>query len=360
MIDKNIRIAATPNAEFYCSNKNYEIAKENVFAKTWHFIGTAPEFSENNYLYPVQLLEGCLNEPLLLSVDASGNKKLISNVCTHRGFVLVEEPMKAGIIRCRYHGRCFNPDGNFISMPEFEEAENFPTRIDNLASAQLDQWHGFYFASLFADMSLDELFKGIDERLAWFPFDKLKFKPELSKDYQINANWALYCDNYLEGFHIPFVHKSLNKVIDYNNYETVLFDYCNLQIGIAREGEMIFDLPSSSPDFGKNVAAYYYWIFPNMMMNFYPWGLSLNIIRPQGVDKTKISFLIFVADEEKFNKGAGSDLNRVEMEDEEVVESVQKGLRSRLYFRGRYSPKMEKGVHHFHLLMQDFMSRDLK
>lgn len=359
MTDKNIRRAATPDAAFYCSRENYEIAKEKVFAKTWHFIGTESSFSNRNYLYPFRLLENCLDEPVLLSVDANGNKKLISNVCTHRGFVLVEEPMQASMIRCRYHGRCFHPDGSFVSMPEFEEAENFPTRMDDLASAQLEEWHGFYFASLFADKSLHEMLKGIDERLAWFPFEKLKFKSELSHTYQIHANWALYCDNYLEGFHIPFVHKSLNKVIDYHNYETHLFDFCNLQIGIGRDDEMIFDLPVSSPDHGKKVAAYYYWIFPNMMMNFYPWGLSLNIVKPQAHDKTEISFLTFVSDEEKFNKGAGSDLNKVEMEDEEVVESVQKGLRSRLYFRGRYSPKMERGVHHFHLLMQDFMSKTI-
>ena len=72
-------------------------------------------------------------------------------------------------------------------------------------------------------------------------------------------------------------------------------------------------------------------------------------------NKTKVSFLVFVHNEALFNQGAGSDLHRVEMEDEEVVESVHKGLQSRLYFRGRYSPKMETGVHQFHLLMQQFL-----
>ncbi len=358
MIDKTIRLAATPAGDFYCSDENYNNAKEKVFATTWHFIGDESVFKEKNYLYPIWLLNGCLNEPLLLTKNKEGAATLVSNVCTHRGFVLVEEPMKATMIRCRYHGRCFSPEGEFISMPEFEEAENFPTRMDHLAKAQIENWHGLYFASLFPQLSIKDLLGDIDDRLKWFPFEKLKFRPDLSVDYTINANWALYCDNYLEGFHIPYVHKSLNKVIDYGSYETHLFKYCNLQLGIAKEAdELIFDLPSSSPDHGKKVAAYYYWIFPNMMMNFYPWGLSLNIVRPQGVGQSAISFLTFVSDESKFNQGAGSDLNRVEMEDEEVVESVQRGLRSRLYFRGRYSPKMEQGVHHFHLLMQAFLGR---
>ncbi|MFI5171974.1 MAG: SRPBCC family protein [Chitinophagales bacterium] len=357
MIDKDIRIASTPPGSFYLSEASYTAAKEKVFARSWQMIGDENDFAENAYLYPVKFMDGCLNEPLILSKDADGNAKLMSNVCTHRGFILIEEKMQASIIRCRYHGRCFNPDGSFKSMPEFDAAENFPTKMDDLASVQLEKWGSLYFASLFPEISLEKLLGGITERLCWFPFSDLKLKKELSKDYLINANWALYCDNYLEGFHIPYVHKSLNKVIDYGNYETHLFDYSNLQLGIAKEDDLIFDIPDGSPDHGKKVAAYYYWVFPNMMFNFYPWGLSLNIIRPEGKDRTRVSFITYVSDESKYNLGAGSDLNRVEMEDEEVVESVYKGLHSRLYFRGRYSPKMERGVHHFHLLMQQYLDR---
>jgi choline monooxygenase len=357
MIDPNIKIASTPSGQFYCSSENYELAKEKIFAKTWQWIGDENMFKRNNYLYPVWLLEGCLNEPLILSKTKEGNAKLMSNVCTHRGYILITEPSKANVIRCKYHGRCFAADGKYISMPEFAEAENFPTRLDNLPQVNLEIWNNLYFASLFPEISFPNFFKEMEERVYWFAFDKLKFESSMSREYDINASWALYCDNYLEGFHIPFVHKSLNKVIDYGNYETHLFRYCNLQIGIAKEGELTFQLPPDSPDYGKNVASYYFWIFPNMMFNFYPWGLSINIVRPKGADKTTVSFLAYISDETKFNRGAGADLHGVEMEDEEVVESVQKGLRSRLYSGGRYSPRMEKGVHHFHLLMQEFLNK---
>ena len=356
MIDPDIKKASTPQSDFYCSEKQYDLVKEKIFARTWHLLGDTEMFGEKNTLYPVWFLKGCLNEPLLLSRNAAGETQLLSNVCTHRGFVLVEEKTQASVIRCRYHGRCFSPDGSFMSMPEFEEAENFPTRMDDLAQAHAENWKCFWFGALFPVMGIADLFEDIEQRLSWFPFDKLKLNPDLSKDYHIHANWALYCDNYLEGFHIPFVHKGLNKVIDYGNYETHLFRYGSLQTGIAKGDDIIFNIPANSPDAGKRIAAYYYWIFPNMMLNFYPWGLSVNIVEPKAVDQTTVRFLTYVADESKFNLGAGSDLHRVEMEDEEVVESVQRGLRSRLYFRGRYSPKMEKGVHHFHRLMYEFMN----
>jgi choline monooxygenase len=59
--------------------------------------------------------------------------------------------------------------------------------------------------------------------------------------------------------------------------------------------------------------------------------------------------------EELFNSGAGSDLNTVEMEDEEVVEAVQKGILSRYYSHGRYFVTREQGTHHFHRLIAQSM-----
>ncbi|MBK7427523.1 MAG: hypothetical protein IPI60_11100 [Saprospiraceae bacterium] len=110
-------------------------------------------------------------------------------------------------------------------------------------------------------------------------------------------------------------------------------------------------MPESSPDFGKQVAAYYFWIFPNIMFNFYPWGLSLNVVYPLAVNKTKIDFHTYVWDASLMNQGAGANLHQTEMEDEAVVESVQRGVRSRLYECGRFSPAMEQGVHYFHRML---------
>lgn len=94
-----------------------------------------------------------------------------------------------------------------------------------------------------------------------------------------------------------------------------------------------------------------------MMFNFYPWGLSINIVSPLSKDKTKVAFYSYVYDESKLDQGAGGNLDKVEREDEFVVESVFKGIHSKHYHRGRFSPTMEKGVHHFHWLISDFINR---
>ncbi len=174
----------------------------------------------------------------------------------------------------------------------------------------------------------------------------------------MKAHWALYCENYLEGFHIPFVHAGLNALIDYGEYATELFfPYSSLQLGLAKTEQDCFDLPASSPDYGKKVAAYYFWVFPNMMFNFYPWGLSVNVVEPVAVDECRVCFYAYVGDSSKLDKGAGAGLDKVEMEDEEIVENVQRGIRSRFYQHGRYSVTREKGTHHFHRILTMFMNK---
>ena len=172
----------------------------------------------------------------------------------------------------------------------------------------------------------------------------------------MNANWALYIDNYLEGFHIPYVHSTLATTLDYGEYTVELQRFSVLQLGIAKPGEPAFARPRGHPDHERAVAAYYFWLFPTTMFNVYPWGVSVNVVTPLAVDRTRVSFLPFVWDASKRGAGAGAGLDRVEREDEAIVESVQRGLRSRLYDRGRYSPARETGVHHFHRLLAEFLS----
>jgi choline monooxygenase len=291
---------------------------------------------------------------LIVTRDADDRVHCLSNVCTHRGTIVAPEPCKAALLRCPYHGRRFGLDGRFQHMPEFEQAKDFPTQADNLPRLPLEQWGRWLFCALDSAFTFDDLMRDMRERIGWMPLEQFVHDPVRSRDYLVRANWILYVENYLEGFHVPFVHAGLNAVFDYGAYETELHRYGNLQLGIGRGGTESFDLPRSSPDFGKRVAAYYFWLLPNLMFNFYPWGLSINIVRPLGISLTKVSFITYVWKPDLLERGAGAGLDRVEREDEAVVESVQRGMQSRLYHRGRYSPTREQGVHQFHRLLCKF------
>lgn len=357
-IHPDIAKAQTISTDFYTSTEVFEQCKEKIFAPSWQFIGSEDLLSESENVFPFTLLEDYLNEPLVLTKGRDGNIMLLSNVCTHRGNLVAHKPCKVNNLKCRYHGRMFNLDGKFVSMPEFKEVEDFPTQTDNLRELNLFKWSKWLFTSVESRYPHELFFKEMMERVSWMPLDEFKFDQQLSRVFNIKANWALYCENYLEGFHIPFVHASLNAVIDFGEYATELFfPYSSLQLGLAKTNENCFNLPSVSPDYGKNVAAYYFWVFPNMMFNFYPWGLSVNVVEPIAVDACKVSFYSYVLDASKLNKGAGAGLDKVEIEDEEIVENVQRGVRSRFYKHGRYSATREQGTHHFHRLLAEFMAK---
>ena len=176
-----------------------------------------------------------------------------------------------------------------------------------------------------------------------------------SATYEIDAHWAIYCENYLEGFHVPFVHSGLNKDINLQRYETILLENGVLQLTEATKDVEKFQFSTSTTNSGKNIYALYYWIFPNLMLNFYPWGLSVNIIEPLGVNKTRIKFLSYPIKPKTQPMDNPSSLDKVEFEDQSVVKQVQKGIKSLAYNPGRYSVIHEKGVHHFHRLIVKYL-----
>ncbi len=356
-IDPDISVAKTLDAGFYRDKEIFEECKEKIFAASWQFIGNEELVDERGKVYPFILLQNYLDEALLLTRDESGSVHLLSNVCTHRANIVSDKPCLLSQLRCRYHGRVFTLGGNLVSMPEFREVRNFPAREDNLRKLNLFSWNQWLFVSIHENYGAGLFFKDMMERVSWMPLNSFRLHPELSRAFQVKAHWALYCENYLEGFHIPFVHPGLNAVIDFGEYATELFfPYSSLQLGLAKKTEDCFDLPASSPDFGKKVAAYYFWVFPNMMFNFYPWGLSVNVVEPVSPEECRVCYYAYVSDNSKLNTGAGGGLDKVEMEDEAIVENVQRGIRSRFYKHGRYSVTREKGIHHFHRILADFLN----
>jgi len=355
-VDADITAASTIDSAFYRDEEAYVLARERIFARSWQWIGDLGDVTRPGSLSPRELLSGLIDEPLLLARDAAGTLRCLSNVCTHRGNILVREP-RQGVeqIRCGYHSRRFDLSGRMTFMPEFAQAKNFPSASDHLPQIPFAAWAGHGFAAIDPAAPLEAFASDMRTRLAWLPVERFQPDAASSRDYTVRAHWALYVENYLEELHIPFVHPGLSKMVDCATYEHELFRYSSLQLALAKEGEVAFDPPPGALDHGRRVGAYYWWIFPNLMLNFYPWGLSLNRVVPEAVDRTRVEFRAYVLDAGKRDRGAGGSLHEVELEDEAVVEAVQRGVRSRFYRRGRYSPTRERGTHHFHRLLCEFL-----
>ncbi len=353
----DIRKAETMDSSFYHDQEAWELAKEKIFANGWNYIGD-PEamLAGDNNVYPFTLLEKYLDEPLLL-VQQRDEINCFPNICTHRGFKLVQNPGKVKKMTCAYHGRRFGLDGQFEFMPEFKEVEDFPRPCDHLSKVPFNTWKNTCFGSINPAIEFSQISETLDRYLDFLPFNEFRNASEYNEDYIVNAHWALYLENYMEGFHIPFVHQDLNSIIDYGKYKTEIFDHVVIQTGYSDSSSIKFDLPEGHPEYGNDVTAFYIWAYPNFMINCYPWGIQYNVVKPVTPTRTRVKFIYYVWDQEIFDFMEATKLaDKTEREDEFVVEEVQKGVSSRFYTKGRFSAKREKGVHYFQQLNAKYLN----
>ena len=285
-VEPDIRAAATPPRELYGDPAWYDAICERVLARTWHVVARLDEVAQPESALPVTLLPGALDEPIVLTRDGAGALHALANVCTHRGNVVATEAARARTLRCGYHGRTFRLDGSMLAAPGFEGVTSFPsaTRCGGSDSARSARSRSSPRGRRPRSM------RSSDRSLSVSPSSRGTRCRDAgaSHDYELDANWALYVDNYLEGFHVPFVHDGLAKVLDEDAYATELSDEGVLQVGVVAPGEPAFVLPAGHRDHGRRVGAYWVWLFPAAMLNLYPWGLSVNVIQPLGPSRTGV------------------------------------------------------------------------
>src|SRR5438477_3775617 len=174
-IDQDIRVARTLRARVYADPEIFKAQRERIFARTWHYAGHDDLVKVVGQVYPFTLLPGALEEPLLLTRDATDRIRCLSNVCTHRGTLVVEGAGHLSQLRCRYHGRRFTLDGRFHSMPEFEATANFPSKADDLPRVSLERLERFLMVALAPAMPFDDVAAPVRSRLAGLPFADLVY-----------------------------------------------------------------------------------------------------------------------------------------------------------------------------------------
>ena len=258
----------------------------------------------------------------------------------------------ANVLRCPYHAWTYGLDGRLLGQPEFEGVEDWDRAAVRLPRFQVETWGPFVFVNQDPEAPpLAEVLGAIPRETAesGCPIGHLHLS--YRRDYEIQCNWKVYIDNYLEGYHLPAAHPSLYRELDYQQYRVDTYRYYSSQIAPirARSGEA---RRYQFEDAGRS--ALYYWLFPNFMLNIYPDNLSSNLILPLGPDRTLTIFEWF-AYEGEVAQATIDFSDEIQREDIRICESVQRGLRSRHYDQGRFSVKRENGVHHFHGLLCEFL-----
>jgi choline monooxygenase len=170
--------------------------------------------------------------------------------------------------------------------------------------------------------------------------------------YTIECNWKVFVDNYLDGgYHVPHVHRGLDSVLSYSDYAIETGDrFCLQSSPMVTEGA---DPKTGAVRQGER--AYYYWVYPNFMINCYGSAMDTNLVLPRGVDRTEVIFDFYFADVSAAagprNQASIDVSHQIQLEDLSICASVQRGLRSRAYDTGRLSVRREAGEHLFHRLL---------
>ena len=183
-IDPDIRRALLPPADFYRKSEPYEALIERVFARSWQ-VDLAPELEG---VAPFEWLAGSVGESLLWTRSESGELSCLSNVCTHRGARLCEKASTTKSLRCRYHGRRFDLQGQLLSAPGFEDAEDFPRKRDHLAQAQVGQWGPLRFAALDPERAFASIAKQLDTYFGFLSPREWTWDEAGSRSFSIAAN----------------------------------------------------------------------------------------------------------------------------------------------------------------------------
>jgi choline monooxygenase len=341
--------ARTIPADWYLDAAFLDRERERVFGRTWQPVAFAKTVAEPGTFAAAEIA----GEPVVVTRAKDGVLRAFSNVCRHRASTIADGSGKAASLRCPYHGWTYSLDGRLLACPEFEGVLDWETSRVRLPEYRVETWGPYVFVN--QDESappLSEVFGDIPENVAKIgcAVDRLEFSER--RDYVIECNWKVYIDNYLEGYHLPAAHPGLFRELDYAQYRVETFRYYSLQhapIRPPREGGEKRRYSAG----GLN--ALYYWIFPNFMLNVYPDNLSSNIIVPLGPEKTLTIFEWFGYPGSAVEKETVAFSDEIQREDIRICEKVQKGLRSRTYSAGRFSVKRENGVHHFHLLLNEFL-----
>ena len=362
MPDADLARAWTLPAVCYTDPARLVQEKEKIFYRTWQWVGAAGLVKRSGDYFTYDLY----GEPLVIVRGQDGVLRGFSNVCLHRAGPVATGKGNRKSLQCRYHGWLYALDGRLLNAPEFEGVQEWNPADCHLRQVRVEQWGPFVFANLDPNApALQEVLGNIPAEVERARFDIEQMELVERRDYVVDCNWKVYVDNYLEGYHIPIAHPGLFREIDYDQYSVETHRYYSAQYAPIRPAPAGGSLPGRDRRYLRSdgeESAPYYWVFPNLMLNFYPDNMQINIIVPLDHERTLTIFEWWFRQpgsgegwESMQQSIAFSD--EVQREDMEICNAVQRNLHSRAYVQGRFSVKRENGVHHFQRLVTEFMQR---
>lgn len=324
-------MATTLPASLYRSDEQYEHERGTVFSSTWLYFAHGSELTApGSYAATVRA-----GYPVVVARGADGVLRGFHNVCPHRAGPLVHDGTgTASSFICRYHGWVFEPDGALRGARDFGEPG--PPDDCRLWDVAVDEWRGFVFVNLDGTAPpLRTSLGTLADELAGFDLEG--FVPAGTWAHDLECNWKTYAENYLEGYHIPLVHRELARSIDVARYEVEVHEDWVLHRAPPRDGTVLD---------GR-----WLWRWPNLALNVYAGAMNLEQFLPLGPSRTRVAYQYFSRD-----GILDEDVSRLSKllldEDAAICEAVQRNLDAGVYRSGVLSTRHEAGVARFQDLVR--------
>jgi choline monooxygenase len=322
MLNLDPRLYATP--------QSFIDERERVFSKTWQLMGPTSQVGEPGGYAAIEIA----GLKIFVLRGRDGTLRGFRNVCRHRGARLIKEGTgRCGPIRCPYHNWAYNDEGQLITAPWFGEDPAFRKEDWPLEPISVREWRGLLFAAIAPDGDIEAQLGDLVTELADEPIET--YQAVRSERLVFDANWKIYTDNFVEGYHIPGIHPGFFAAIDFEQFKTTAHD------GFVRM--------TAPPRDGLFYRGKWLWTWPNWTLSLFDGGMNTSRINPIDHQRTELIYHFYFADPTRDSDIADTIARNLAVvrEDFEICIETHKNYATGAYSAGPLSPRHEAGVAYF-------------
>jgi choline monooxygenase len=314
----------------YAAPRSFIDEREQVFSRTWQLVGPASQVGDPGSYVAIEIAG--LKIFVLRGRDAT--LRGFRNVCRHRGARLLEEGAgRCGPIRCPYHNWAYNDEGRLVTAPWFGEDPDFRKEDWPLEPISVREWRGLLFVAIAPQGDLEAQLGDLVAELADEPIET--YQAVRSERLVFDANWKIYTDNFVEGYHIPGIHPGFFAAIDFEQFTTTA------QSGFVRM--------TAPPRDGLFYRGKWLWMWPNWTLSLFEGGMNTSRINPIDHQRTELVYTFYFADPTRTSEIDDTIARNLEVvrEDFGICIETHRNYATGAYTAGPLSPRHEAGVAYF-------------
>lgn len=353
--DENENVKHGLPSAAYTSKNFYELESKLVFAKSWTFAGFAHDLAKVGDITPLDVA----GQPLILVRSSKNKIRAFHNVCRHRNLKLVDKPRNCkSLITCPYHNWCYNLDGQLRATPFFggqktELPKDFKLKDHSLLEVPCELFHDWIFVNLNCDtVSFESHIAPMKKQLAGIDLDDFVVVASIEFG-EIKSNWKLLMENFIEPYHVQFVHKkTTNQPLE--DHYVVSDGHC-----LGSAVDLTSEQQEKAQEGTLSVSSRYLTLFPNFVLGvYYPDQIGVHLNQPVSAEITCQRRVIYQHKDSDQSTEVVEKISRlwesVHKEDHAMCERLQEGRHSDAARQGGFlSPYWESSVRSFQELVAD-------